>query len=589
MHANNKHSKVTIVDKKQIIKHLDTIALYLEIKGENTFKVAAYHRAGLALENDPRSMDQIEDVSKLKGIGKSTAMVIDELMSSGRSSVLQAFEKEIPSGLLDLLRLPGLGGKKIGRLYRELGVVDQNTLRAACEQEKVRALSGFGAKSEERILQALNEQKRPAQLALPYMLDLSEQLAQILQSIEAIARFSKAGSLRRTKEKMKDLDFVIETDEPEFVSEQLLKELPIHEVVGKGEAKMTVILDDPNHVSVDFRYATKQTYASMLLHFTGSKEHNVLLRRLAKERNEKISEYGIECEDGSVRTFTTESAIYRDFGCSFIPPQAREGKDELEWAKKGPLPLIHLSDIKGDLHMHSTWSDGAHTIAEMAEAMRAKGYTYACLTDHSHSLRVAHGLSSERLLRQREEIEKINARFDDFTLYAGVEMDILPDGSLDYPDDVLAQLDFVIASIHSSFSQSQSQIMKRLENACRNPYVRLIAHPTGRLLGKRRGYAVDVERLIERAKETGTALELNASRFRLDLSAKWLGKVQDAGVKIAIDTDSHSMEMMNDMALGVETAIRAGIRPQTVLNTWSEAQLKTFLHQQKSGITVTTE
>lgn len=570
------------MNKKQIIKQLDTIALYLEIKGENSFKVAAYHRAGLALENDPRSMAGIDDLSKIKGIGKSTAQVIEELITRGESTVLVALEQEIPHGLLDLLRLPGLGGKKIGKLYRELGVTDLDSLRDVCEQGKVHALAGFGKKTEEHLLQALNDQQqRPAVLPIPYMLDLSEKIARVLHSMETISRFSHAGSLRRAKEKMKDLDFVIETTDPEQVSRALLEKLPVHEVVGRGDAKMTVLLDDPNRVSVDFRFATQESYASMLLHFTGSKEHNVQLRRLAKERNEKISEYGVEMEDGNMRTFTTEAEFYRYFGLNFIPPQAREGKDELDRAKDGPLHLIQLSDIKGDLHMHSTWSDGSHTIAEMAEAMHTKGYAYACLTDHSRSLRVANGLSTERLLEQIDEVAKIDNQYDDFTLFSGIEMDILPDGSLDYPDEVLSRLDFVIASIHSSFSQDQKQIMKRLENACRNPYVRLIAHPTGRMLGKRKGYAVDVNRLIQIAAETGTALELNASRFRLDLSSEWLGKVQDAGVKIAIDTDSHSLKMMEDMKLGAATAIRAGIKRENVINTWPTDRLKQFFNQKK--------
>ncbi|RYM06892.1 DNA polymerase/3'-5' exonuclease PolX [Sporolactobacillus sp. THM7-7] len=570
------------MNKKQIVDKLEEISLYLEITGENPFKIAAYRRAGQALEIDRRSMATIDDVGAIRGIGKGTKRVIEELMETGESSVLNELREKIPGSLLELLKIPGLGGKKTGKLYRELHVTDLETLQAVCEKGRVRALPGFGEKTEEKILKALKERsRRPQELSIAYMADLAENIESVLEKVPAIGRFSRAGSLRRAKEMMKDLDFVLETADPEKTADGILEILPVAEVVVRGESKMTVHLSDPYRVSVDFRFAEPATFVTTLNHFTGSKEHNVLMRHLAKARGEKISEYGVEKEKEPVRTFSSEPDFYRYFGLNPVPPEVREGTDEVDLARRGPLGLLKLSDIKGDLHMHSTWSDGSYTIEEMADAMRAKGYAYACLTDHSKSLRVAGGLSEYRLMQQLEEVARVNARYDDFTLYSGVEMDILPDGTLDYDDEVLRQLDFVIASIHSSFSQNRLAIMKRMEAACRNPYVRLIAHPTGRLLGRRRGYPVDVARLIQLAKATGTALELNASRRRLDLSAKWVRQAQDAGVKIAINTDSHSIKMIDDMALGVQTAVRGWIRPETVLNTLPREAFDTFLRGRK--------
>lgn len=570
------------MNKKQIIDQLDRIALYLEIRGDNPFKIAAYRRAGQALETDQRSMAGIDDFSKIKGIGRGTADVIKDLMLTGESAVLRDLQKEIPSGLLELLKIPGLGGKKIGKLYQALNVTDLATLREACEGEQVRALPGFGEKTEEKLLDAVKKiNQRPSELSIAYMIGLAEKIEAALRSDRYFRRFSRAGSLRRAKEKMKDLDFVIETDDPEQAANRIVELLPIYEITGRGDAKMTVVINDPYHVSVDFRFSTADAFVPTLHHFTGSKEHNILMRHLAKERGEKISEYGIESENEPIQTFSSEADLYHHFGLSEIPPEVREGASEIERAESGPLGLIRLADIKGDLHMHSTWSDGSYTIQEMADAMRAKGYAYACLTDHSKSLRVATGLTEERLLKQLEEVARVNALYEDFTLFSGVEMDILADGSLDFADDILKRLDFVIASIHSSFSQSKNQIMKRLENACRNPYVRLIAHPTGRLLGKRSGYAVDVDGLIRLAKETGTALELNSNRNRLDLSSEWVHKAQEAGVRMAIDTDSHSKKMIEDMALGVQTAVRGWIRPETVLNTMTAEQFAAFLHCKK--------
>jgi DNA polymerase (family X) len=574
------------MNKKQVIRILELIATYLEIKGENPFKISAYRKAAMALENDDRSMAQIEDPSALNGIGKGTSQVIKELMDTGESTVLKELQNEIPESLLTLLKVPGLGGKKIGKLYQLLGVTDLESLKQACIEGRVKTLEGFGAKTEEKLLKSVEAfSQKPERLPIAYMLPIAAFIETILMDIDAIEKYSRAGSLRRVNELIKDLDFVIATTEPEQVATDIKRKLSIQEITGEGNTKMSVILNDNYGVSVDFRFVTPEAFATTLHHFTGSKDHNVEIRRLAKERNEKVSEYGVEKEDGSILTFPSEEAFFSHFNLGFIPPEVRSGKDEIERAKEvKAFELIEHNAIKADLHMHTTWSDGAFTIEEMAEAAIRKGYEYIVITDHSKSLIVAGGLTEKRLKEQREEIERLNARYgDSFKIFAGVEMDILPDGSLDYDNDCLRELDFVIAAIHSAFSQSEDKIMKRMHTALTNPYVRLIAHPTGRIIGGRSGYPIDIEKLIHLAYETGTALELNANSNRLDLAANWLEMCEEHQVKIAINTDAHSLDMLDDMAMGVSWARKGWVRKTSVLNTMNRHEFEAFLKQPKGA------
>jgi DNA polymerase (family 10) len=574
---------VNAVNKKDIVKTLETIAVYLEIQGENSFKVSAYRRAAQALETDERNMEQIGDVSRLKGVGKATASVIGELMETGQSSLLRQLQEEVPSGLVPLLGLPGLGGKKIARLYRELGVTDVASLEKACGNHKVRALAGFGKKTEEKLLTAIEEVgRRPERLPIAFMLQVAGDVERQLREIPSVRRFSRAGSLRRMRETVKDLDYVIETEEPEQTAEALCSLAGVSEVVNKGETKVTVEFAYHYDVQADFRLVKPEAYATALHHFTGSKDHNVKMRQLAKEKGEKISEYGIEvAETGELLTFENESAFFGHFGLREIPPEVREGGEEIAAFEK-EVSLIAMEDMRADLHMHSTWSDGAYTIEEMAESARAMGYEYIAITDHSKSLVVAKGLDADQLARQREEIDRLNEKYDDLTILAGTEMDILADGRLDFEDEVLEKLDFVIASIHSSFTQSREKIMNRLKSAMFNPHVDLIAHPTGRVIGRRKGYDADVHKLIEWAKESDTALELNANPNRLDLSAEWVRNAQDAGVRLSINTDAHYKENLDYMNIGVSTARRGWIRPDTVINTMSLQQFRRFLHRKGS-------
>lgn len=567
------------ITKKEIVRHLEMISTYMELKGENSFKASAFRKAAHSLEADERMLSEIEDFISIPGIGKGTAAVINEYINKGDSTALKELKQEVPAGLIPLLQLPGLGGKKIAKLYQELGITDISSLKAACEAGQVQNLPGFGKKTEEKILSAIREVgTRPERLPVAYMLPIAEMIETRLAEMKEITRFSRAGSLRRMRETIKDLDFIIATGEPGVVKKHLLKWPDIKEVTGAGDTKVSIIFAFDYDISVDFRLVKPEEFITTLHHFTGSKEHNVRMRQLAKERGEKISEYGVEnIETGEVLTFNTEEEFFNHFGLPFIPPEIREDGKEVDTFSSDE-ELIKLSDIKGDLHMHSTWSDGAHSIEEMAEACRARGYQYMAITDHSQYLKVANGLTPERLLKQREEIKKLNEKYDDFLILSGVEMDILPDGTLDYDDELLGEMDFVIASIHSAFSQPRETIMERLKTALKNAHVDLIAHPTGRKIGQREGYDVDIDLLIQLAKETNTALELNANPNRLDLNAEYLRKAQEAGVKILINTDAHKVDTLKHMEIGVAVARKGWIKKSSVLNALDQDDLLQFLH-----------
>ncbi|HEX6594585.1 MAG TPA: DNA polymerase/3'-5' exonuclease PolX [Bacillota bacterium] len=571
------------VNKKDVVKLLETIAIYLELKGENPFRISAYRRAAQALERDQRSLTEIDDFMTIKGIGKGTNALIVEYINTGTSEMLTELQEEVPKGLIPLLQVPGLGGKKLAKLYQELHVTDGQSLKSALESGQVEKLPGFGKKSVQNILTALIQfGEQPRRFPIASMLPIAEKIDNYLEDIKEVNKHSRAGSLRRMCETVGDLDFIIATNEPEKVRESLLKMDDIKEVHSKGTTKVSITLEDVYDVNVDFRLVQDQQFSTTLHHFTGSKEHNVKMRQLAKSRGEKINEYGVEIEaTDEVITFAHEKDFFNHFGLHYIPPEVREGTGEVEAYYENDVELIQRQHIQGDLHMHTTWSDGAQSIEEMVLAARKRGYRYIAITDHSKFLRVANGLSEQRLLQQREEIERLKEKYEDIHIFAGVEMDILPDGKLDYSNEFLKKMDFVIAAIHSSFNQTEEQIMTRLYNALENPYVSLIAHPTGRLIGRRKGYPVNLEKLLERAKETNTALELNANPNRFDLSAEWVQKVQEQEIPIAINTDAHSEKMLNYMEYGVGVARKGWIQKETVMNTWSLEKLIRYLNRNK--------
>lgn len=560
--------------KKDVIKLLEQIATYMELNGENTFKVSAYRKAAQSLEMDERPLEEIDDVTELKGIGKGVGEVISEYRQTGESEVLSDLKKRVPEGLIPLLKIQGLGSKKIAKLYQELGIEDKESLQRACEAGQVSQLKGFAKKTETNILEAVKALgAKKERYPIDQMRGLNEQIVAYIKTLTAIDNYSSAGSFRRYKEMSKDLDFIISTTEPDKVQAQLLNIPNKAKEVAVGQTKISLEIEyDDETIGVDFRLIEPAAFYHTLQHFTGSKEHNIRIRQLAKAQGEKVSEYGIETSDGQLIQYNNETDIYKHFNVNWIAPAMREDGSEFE---RDLSDIITLDDINGDIHMHTTYSDGAFSIRHMVEANIAKGYHFMVITDHSQSLKVANGLQVERLLRQNEEIKKLNQEYQEIDIYSGTEMDILPDGSLDYYDDVLAQLDYVIAAIHQSFNQSEADIMKRLEHACRNPYVRHIAHPTGRIIGKRPGYQPNIEQLMQLAEETQTILEINANPKRLDLNADIVKKYPN--VKLTINTDAHHTDHLEFMKYGVATAQKGFVTKDRVINTLSREDFKKFI------------
>ena len=563
------------------IRHLERISVYLEVKGENPFKINAFRKAASLLEAAELDFMAIEDFTAMKGIGKGTATVLEEFRETGTSTALTELEQQVPEGLIALLKIPGLGGKKLAKLH-EVGVIDADSFAEKLADGTVEAMPGFGKKTVEKYSKALETfETRPERLPYGVMRKSVSELERTLAGIDQIIRFEVGGSFRRAEETCKDLDFIISTDQPKEVKAQLLEIEQIDEIIAAGETKVSIVLKrDDAYIAVDFRLVDDLAFASTLHHFTGSKDHNVRMRQLAKERGESISEYGVETKDGLFQP-KTEQELFARYDLPFIPPELRAGRLEFEADLD---KLIQEADIKADVHMHTTWSDGTLSVDELVDACAARGYSWMAITDHSKYMKFVNGLTEERLRKQRVEIEAARQKHPEMTILCGVEMDILPDGSLDYEDEFLQEMDYVIASIHSKFDQTEEEIMQRLENACRNPYVSLIAHPTGRIIGRRDGYAVNIDRLVELAAETGTALEMNANPGRFDLTASSLAKAKAAGVKIMINTDTHRPEMLEDMKLGVLHARKAYLEPSDVINTWTAKEARAFFDRKRLGV-----
>lgn len=569
----------------QLASVLHEIGDLLELLGENQFRVRAWRRAARGVELLADDIDSVAAEGRLQdieGVGKGIAAGIEQWLTTGRIDDHEALKERVPPGLLELTRVPGVGPKSAQLLYDELGVSNLDALEAACKEQRVRTVKGLGPKSEANILAGIERLRRrrgrtPVGEAQP----LAEAVLKQLRGLDVVERAEATGSLRRGRETVGDLDFVVSSAYPAAVAEAFAALPGVTEVLAKGEAKASVLF--PGDLRADLLVVEDRSFAAALHHFTGSKEHNIALRERAHARGLKVSEYGIlRVADGAEVPVATEADVFAAVELPYIPPELREDGSEIAAARAGELPeLVTLQDIRGDLHMHSTWSDGRHSIEEMAEAARAIGYAYIAITDHSRSLRVANGLTPERLREQWAEIDRLNDRWDDFRILKGTEVDILPDGSLDFDDEVLAELDVVIASVHGAMQQDEETMTARICRAMANPFVHIVGHPTGRLLGRRDPYAVDVERLLQCAAETGTILEINAHPERLDLKDIHAKGAKNAGALVVVNTDAHSRETLHYMEYGITVARRGWLTAAHVVNTLSLAELTALLGRKR--------
>ncbi len=560
----------------KIAQAFNEIADLLELKGENPFRIRAYRRAALNVEGMSQDLATLSDeaLAALPGIGKDLAGKIRQHVATGRIDLHDALKKEIPAGLLDILRVPGVGPKTAKMLFEKRGVKSVEDLEALARDGKLAGLPGIQEKAEENIRRGIALLRRIGERQpLGKVLPLAREIADLLRTAVPSGTFELAGSIRRCRETIGDVDILAAGKDAGAIVSAFVR-LPVFtEVVEKGPTKCSVRTADG--VQVDLRVVERQSFGAALQYFTGSKAHNIKLREMASRRGLKINEYGIFREKDARRLGGAEEEdVYSAVGLPFIPPELREDAGEIEAARDGALPdLVALGDIRGDLHVHTKWSDGSHDLDAIVAAARERGYRYIAVTDHSKGLGVAHGLDGKRLAEQVALIDRANAKLRDFRILKGTEVDIRSDGSLDLPDDALRALDIVVASIHSGFRQPREQITKRLVAAVRNPLVSVVAHPTGRLLGEREAYDVDMDAVLREAAQRGTAMEINAYPLRLDLSDAHAREAKRRGIPIVISTDTHVRTQLEFMAYGVAIARRGWLERKDVLNTLPPAAL----------------
>jgi DNA polymerase (family X) len=561
---------------QQIAKVFHDIAELLELKGENVFRIRAYERASQNIEGLSKDVATLseKELTGLPGIGKDLAAKIGEYLTTGRIAKYEELTKEIPAGVLDLLRVPGLGPKKAKLFFEKLKIASVDDLEAAIREGRLKGLPGIQARTEQNILKGIEwvrrrSGRRPLGLALP----LAEEIVRRMKASAQINKIEIAGSIRRWKDTVKDIDILCTAKEPAAVMEAFVKLPQVARVLSQGATRSSVLADDG--MQVDLRVVDEESFGAALQYFTGGKEHNIRLREMAVRAGLKINEYGVfqgaaEKKIGGAR----EEDVYRALGLPWIPPELREDRGEIERALEGSLPdLITLDDIRGDLHVHTSMSDGSHDLETVVQAARKKGYEYIAVTDHTKGLGVARGLDEKRLQQQMRMIDEANEKLRAFRILKGTEVDIRSDGSLDLPDSVLAGLDIVVASIHSGFNQPRDKITGRLLAAIRDPVVSVIAHPTGRLINERDAYDVDLEAVFREAAKYKVAMEINAYPLRLDLTDQHAKLAAEYGVPLVISTDMHVAEQFDLMAYGVSVARRGWLEKKHVLNTLPKEQL----------------
>ncbi|MGD8463444.1 MAG: DNA polymerase/3'-5' exonuclease PolX [Anaerolineae bacterium] len=566
----------------EVAQVFSEVADLLEIEGANEFRIRAYRKAARTIRGYPHSMSDLveegQDLTELSGIGKDLASKIEEIVKTGGLRQLEEVKQRTPASLAKMLKIEGLGPKRVQQLYQELEITNLDQLEQAASEGRIRDLDGLGPKTEETILQELSrqdfeEQRTPLNVAE----EMARPLVTYLEDATDADRIQVAGSYRRRKETVGDLDVLAISDAGEETIQRFVEYEDVDEIVSQGETRSTVVFR--SGLQVDLRVVPQESYGAALFYFTGSKDHNIAVRNLALEQDLKVNEYGVFRNEEQVAG-KTEEGIYELFDLAYVPPELREDRGELAAAREGRLPeLVTLDDIRGDLQMHTTGSDGDASLEKMARAAMERGYEYVAITDHSPNVAVAQGLDAEALARQIDDIDRLNNDLEGIIILKAIEVDILQDGSLDLPNDILDRLDLCICSVHSYFDLSREKQTERIIQAMDNPYFNILAHPTGRRIGERAAYDVDLERVMEAALERGCFLEINAHPERLDLDDVQSKMAKDMGLKLAINTDAHSVPELDYMRFGVGQARRGWLETEDVLNTRSWPELKAELER----------
>ena len=575
------------MDKGQVVRVLQEMAALMEVESDNPFRARSYASAGRAIDGFSGDLGELIDsgnLRQIKGIGSSITEIIDEIWHTGESARHGELLRVVPPGVRQLLSVPGVGPKKVRSLWKKLGVTSLDTLVEACEAGRVAELSGFGAKSQQKILEGVRYLHSVAgRFLLPEAEVAASLLLHHLSEHSAVDRIELAGSLRRHKETVKDLDILVSTEDPEAVAERFCSFPAVASVTVRGSTKASIRLE--NGIAADLRMVSEREFPFALAYFTGSKEHNTAMRGLAKERGFKLNEYGLfpDGEEESLECLD-EEGIYARFDLPYIVPELRENLGEIERATKGDLPdLLRDDDIRGVIHLHTTYSDGRATLEEMVEAARARGYSYMGVTDHSQAAIYAGGLRPEEVRRQHEEIDALNERLEGFRIFKGIESDIRADGDLDYDDGILGSFDFVIASLHASFTQSRDEMTRRVLRAVENPHTTMLGHLTARLLLRREPVAMDVDRILARAVELGVVVEINANPHRLDLDWRHGPRAKELGLLTSINPDAHSVDGIDDIRYGVGIARKAGFEKARVVNTLEVESFAEFCDRSRRG------
>lgn len=570
------------MDNGEIAAVFDEIADLLDLQGV-AFKPIAYRRAARNIESMEMDINEVATDGRLEdipGVGKAMAKKIEEMIRTGKLAYLDDLRSEVPSGLVELLKIPDVGPKTAVVLHNELGITSVAMLKEAVLSHRLHGIKGFGEKTEERILQGIRTvESKSGRTLMGIALPVAEAFVDYLKESLPLEKISLAGSLRRGGETVGDIDILVGDDKPAAIMDAFVSYPEVDELMMKGPTKSSVRLR--NGLQVDIRAVESKSWGAALCYFTGSKEHNVSMRRIGVEKGLKLNEYGLfERESGTMVAGATEEGVYEALGLRYVEPEIRENSGELEASKQGTLPvLVNRAEIRGDFHVHTSWSDGASKVEDVVSKAVAKGYEYIAITDHSQSLRIANGLSPERLRKQIEVVRKADELGGGrVRVLAGSEVDIKADGSLDFPSSLLKNLDIVIGSVHSRFKMEKNEMTKRVVNAVSSGQIDILGHPTGRLIGKRAPYALDLEKVFSAARISGVCMELNSFPDRLDLADANCRHAMNSGVKVAIATDAHSVEQMDYIKYGITTARRGWLEAKDVLNTVRGKDILKRLH-----------